>query len=472
MSCRNKGCLRAAGAIGRAALIPALLTAWLTAGAAWAQDNGGEKKGTEAGAKEKPFGDTPPPAKTPPAKAPADKTDKPADAGESPKSDKEPKPANGNKGEPPHTLTPDSNQPTDIKPEEDTTPGMPEFNRAKESSDAGKYDEAIDQFKKSLKLFTKDTDTTTRALAYYGLGVAYRMRNQYDDAVGAFSDGIKLITDAAKQDTNYTIPPELGDAFLRRGICWFYKDEYGLAEKDFDESAGIGSTDPKPFTWKGIALARQGKTLDAINVYSMALRFDNRFLLAHVNRGLAYVTLKDYAKAVTDFEDAINLSPREAPLYVKRGIAQGALADWPAAIKSYSEAIRLDPKYVDAYKNRAIVYQKLGDAQHAAEDEQTAKELAMAGDNGSLPEPKQPEAKEPEAKQPDAKQPEVKQPETKQPETKQPETKQPDAKKPDIKQPDAKQPDAKKSEPAKTEPKKPEAKKPAPAPKKKSDDND
>ena len=91
---------------------------------------------------------------------------------------------------------------------------------------AGKYAEAIEAYKKSLKLAKNEAGT------YAAMGVAYRMLNRYDDAILAFTEAIRL-------------EPEGAEPYLRRGICWFQKQEYGLAALDFDDAAGIDFTDPR-----------------------------------------------------------------------------------------------------------------------------------------------------------------------------------------------------------------------------------
>ena len=115
-----------------------------------------------------------------------------------------------------------------------------------------------------------------------------------------------------------------------------------------------------------------------MNVYSEALRSDNRYAPAHVNRGLAYVALREYAKAIADFDLAIRSTPKDASLYFKRGVAQGGLGDWRGAVKSYTEALRINPKYAEAYSNRSAAYRRLGDEAKAQADAAKSGELKSA----------------------------------------------------------------------------------------------
>ncbi len=290
---------------------------------------------------------------------PAPGAKKPADTDKAKEPDKSKEPEKAPATEPKAKAPITTELPTDTKSTEPQTPGAAELKQGQDLLQTGNYQEAIEPLQKAIKL------TPTEGMPHYQLGVAYRMLKRFDDAIEEFSTAIKL-------------DPDLTDAYLRRGVCWYYKDEFGLAGSDFDDAAGVNFNDPRPLTWKGMALVRQGLTRDAINAYSQALRFDNHNVLAHVNRGLAYLSLQDYDKAAADFDQAIRNSPKDAMLYFRRGLAQGAAGNWQAAVKSYSEAIRVNPQYAEAFRNRGAAYQQLGDSARAQADSAQSQQLQKA----------------------------------------------------------------------------------------------
>jgi tetratricopeptide (TPR) repeat protein len=254
--------------------------------------------------------------------------------------------------------------------EPEATPGQAELKKGQDLLDAAKYAEAIAPLKEAIKKAPTDAGPGTADAAHNALGIAYRMLSRYDDAIEEFSEALKLNT-------------ELGDAFFRRGICWYYKDEYPLAQADFEDAAATTTTDrerTRPLTWKGMSLARQGLVRDAVNVYSEALRYDNAYAAAHINRGLAYLSLKEYPKAIGDFDQAIRSTPKDASLYFKRGVAESGSGNWAAAVKSYSEAIRLNPKYSDAYGNRSLAYRRIGDTAKSQADAEKSQQLKADAD--------------------------------------------------------------------------------------------
>jgi tetratricopeptide (TPR) repeat protein len=221
-----------------------------------------------------------------------------------------------------------------------------------------KYDDAIGHFDEALKI------DPTEGAAFFYKGVALRMLNRLDDAIEAFTASIALTTDDLDaQAENY----------LRRGIVWFYKGEYGIAWQDFDDATMFAKAeDPRPDFWKGLAFARQSRWLDASNAYADAIEHDDHFGPAFVNLGLTYLALDEPKKAVFCFDQAIRLDSHNANNYFKRGVAQARVDKLKEAVDSYTQAIRLNPDYAEAYFNRSVINHRLGDEEQASKDRAAA----------------------------------------------------------------------------------------------------
>jgi tetratricopeptide (TPR) repeat protein len=89
---------------------------------------------------------------------------------------------------------------------------------------------------------------------------------------------------------------------------------------------------------------------------------------AYTNRGQEYYTIKDYDKAIADFDRAINLNPRTILAYGNRGNAKSAKGLVDAAIADYTKAISEDPNYTAAYTGRAMEYENKGEKARAIAD--------------------------------------------------------------------------------------------------------
>ena len=79
-----------------------------------------------------------------------------------------------------------------------------------------------------------------------------------------------------------------------------------------------------------------------------------------------------------DFDEAIRLDPRLAEVCYDRGIAYILLGQYERAIQDLDEAIRLDPQHEAVYSNRGKAYFNLGEQELADRDFAKAKEFGYA----------------------------------------------------------------------------------------------
>lgn len=88
----------------------------------------------------------------------------------------------------------------------------------------------------------------------------------------------------------------------------------------------------------------------------------------YTNRGTAYDSHRDYARAIEDHNEAIRLNPNNPTAYYNRGGAYYDKGDYDVAIRDYNEAVRLKPDYAFAYHGRAKAYSAKRDYDRAIED--------------------------------------------------------------------------------------------------------
>jgi tetratricopeptide (TPR) repeat protein len=89
---------------------------------------------------------------------------------------------------------------------------------------------------------------------------------------------------------------------------------------------------------------------------------------AYNSRGNAHQEIRDYERALADYNEAIRLEPRSAHPHNGRGNVYRAKGDNDRAILDYSEAIRLDPKYGSPYNGRGNAYLDREDYDRAIAD--------------------------------------------------------------------------------------------------------
>ena len=129
--------------------------------------------------------------------------------------------------------------------EEGQTPEVREELYAKVINDSNAVlDEFSDRFPES-------------GIALYQLGIAKRMQGLYAEAITALTDAIQLIPPGG--EGSYA-----GEAFLLRGICWFYQGQNKLARGDFRDAASLSFSDPLPHLWDWIHTS-EGRGLSQSN---------------------------------------------------------------------------------------------------------------------------------------------------------------------------------------------------------------
>ena len=90
--------------------------------------------------------------------------------------------------------------------------------------------------------------------------------------------------------------------------------------------------------------------------------------LAHSNRGVEWTARGDVARAIADYDQAIQHDPSQAAAFHNRGIARASKRDFDGAIADYDEAIRRNPKYASAFGRRGLAYFSKGDLDRAISD--------------------------------------------------------------------------------------------------------
>ena len=98
-------------------------------------------------------------------------------------------------------------------------------------------------------------------------------------------------------------------------------------------------------------------------------------------RGCNRINLKDYEGAVTDFDNAIKIDPKNVIAYMNRGTARGAQKKYRSALEDLDMAAKLKFDYSAVYINRALVRYVSGDKKGACKDLEKADNLndAKAG---------------------------------------------------------------------------------------------
>lgn len=107
------------------------------------------------------------------------------------------------------------------------------------------------------------------------------------------------------------------------------------------------------------------KALEHLNE---AIRLDQNFVEAYLNRAQAHLFLDKPRHAFDDYNRAIQIKPNSAKVYFQRGKAYLSLEKEEKAFEDFDKALQLDPSFADPYFERGKVYFSLGVYTKAYED--------------------------------------------------------------------------------------------------------
>ncbi len=113
---------------------------------------------------------------------------------------------------------------------------------------------------------------------------------------------------------------------------------------------------------------KNGDFATAIQLYTEMIESNDNIVTAHFSRGMLYVYVQEYQKAVDDMDYVIENKPDFPDAWNLRGLIYTYKPDYDLAMADFDKAIELDPKFGAAYLNRAVAYIDLEDNEKALSD--------------------------------------------------------------------------------------------------------
>jgi tetratricopeptide (TPR) repeat protein len=186
-----------------------------------------------------------------------------------------------------------------------------------------------------------------------------------------------------------------GGAAAEEDLCAYGSGDAAIADctRAIQSGRFTGHALALKFSNRGVEWRLKGDYARAISDYDDAIRLDPKYADAWYNRCIAYNRTQKYDLALPDCNQAIALGPSANTLnatgqeklsndrsksdyYTHRGVAYHGRNEIDRAIADYSEALRLYPSNVVALNNRARAYDDKGDGARAKADRDAARRLA------------------------------------------------------------------------------------------------
>ena len=208
-------------------------------------------------------------------------------------------------------------------------------------------------------LVTAQGQDNSKADEFYRAGNNSIESGDYSKAIENFTKAIDL----NPKDARY---------FYNRSIGYRYTRRYDLAISDVDKTLELSPNLPNPtlaevYYTKGTLYQEKGDYEKALDFLNRAVLLDFRRAEFFNNRANTYRFLKNYDKALADFDRSLQIK-EYALTYYNRGALHDEKGDNDGAISDYSRAIELSPTYAEAFNNRGLSFQKKGSFDLALQD--------------------------------------------------------------------------------------------------------
>jgi len=203
----------------------------------------------------------------------------------------------------------------------------------------GQFDEAIAAFEEAIRL---DPDY---ALAHYNLGRAYYLQGQMEQAAAAFEEAIQ-------------IDPEMAEAYTNLGAVYSVQGKTEEAIAACETAIQRDPNDDMAHYNLALAYADQGQLDEAITAYKEALRINPENVDAHYNLGHAYYRQGKLDEAVVAWKKTAELEPDDSMTYNNIGRVYYDQGRFDEAATFLNRAIELDPENPLPHFNLALLYQK------------------------------------------------------------------------------------------------------------------
>lgn len=200
----------------------------------------------------------------------------------------------------------------------------------------GDYRAALRELKDAEQLQPKDHEI------HYSLGIAYHGMGFTDNAIEELKRTIDLKSDYS-------------EAYNYLGTIYIEKNQYNNAIQQFSRalSNDLYETPDLALYNMGLVYYKKGAYAEAIDKYTKALlRNPNTRIpfLIHKDMGVAYLSDRNAAKAISHLQKSIEISPYIAESHYWLGMSYLSTSKFNAALKEFKSAASIDPQSVFGQK--------------------------------------------------------------------------------------------------------------------------
>ena len=264
----------------------------------------------------------------------------------------------------------------------------------------GEYEKAVDQYRRTLELEPTSDD------AYGGLATAYEHLGHPDDAEQAFKQAIAVrpgywatynwlgrfyeqharYEDAAAMFSHVvSLAPDSFTGYYNLGGVRIMQGQYAEAVPLLQKSLSIR---PTADARSNLATAyfQMHRYADSAAQFEQAVQLDPKNYIFWGNLGDAYYWVPGqraeaaaaYQQAITFGEEKLRLNPHDGQLLSSLAMYHAMRGEKKHALENLNASLRLQPKRPDLLVNAGITYQQLGDSKRALDVLEQAVSLGIS----------------------------------------------------------------------------------------------
>ncbi|MBN1283388.1 MAG: tetratricopeptide repeat protein [Proteobacteria bacterium] len=243
------------------------------------------------------------------------------------------------------------------------------YDLAKALADAGRHEEAIEEYKKALNLDRKFER------AHMGMGLSYEELGLFDDAIKAYREALR--TNSGNAEAQYRMGVSLANLGRdKEAISYFARaitmDPTYAGRPSAPETAARGTPESRPGDTGEAAAPEAGPEApppeaetegeeetappvtgrledefampkDVMDQFGESILYSSDSAAVNIGLGTLFNSLGQYPMAIQSFAKAVELEPANAAAHLGLGLAHLGAGDRPAAVAQYNILTALDP---------------------------------------------------------------------------------------------------------------------------------
>ena len=261
---------------------------------------------------------------------------------------------------------------------------------------AGKYDEAIEEYKKALEIEPNDDILNKLGQVYQEKRLSSRPKDEHDEELDTLTTlELPIETDSPTKENalERTTKPKkkmknvqdaTKDDYLTKGREFYNRGMLDEAIKEFKEALEIDPDDVEAHYDLGNACFDKGMLDEAISEFKKVVDTDPEFINAYLDLGMAYLDMGSIDEAISLYEKALKSNPNSAELAHNLGKAYSDKNQYNKAINNFNKAISLNPMDPETQYHLAEMYYKTNQFDLALKHALCAQELGYPIDQGII----------------------------------------------------------------------------------------